>query len=41
VSQTIEVRGPLGPIMGGMLGPRVAKDFGTLLSSLAKKAETS
>jgi hypothetical protein len=41
VSQTIEVRGPLGPIMGGMLGPQVAKDFGTLLSSLAKKAETS
>jgi hypothetical protein len=41
VSQTIEVRGPLGPIMGGILGPQVAKDFGTLLSSLAKKAETS
>jgi hypothetical protein len=41
VSQTVEVRGPLGPIMGGMLGPQVAKDFGTLLSNLAKKAETS
>jgi hypothetical protein len=41
VSQTVEVRGPLGPIMGGMLGPRVAKDFGSLLANLAKKAETS
>jgi len=41
VSQTVEVRGPLGPIMGGMLGPQVAKDFGTLLSSLAKRAESS
>jgi hypothetical protein len=41
VSQTVEVRGPLGPIMGGMLGPQVAKDFGKLLANLAKKAETS
>ncbi len=41
VSQTVEVHGPLGPIMGGMLGPQVAKDFGTLLSNLARKAETS
>lgn len=41
VSQTVEVRGPLGPVMGGMLGPQVAKDFGTLLANLAKKAETS
>jgi hypothetical protein len=40
VSQTVEVRGPLGPIIGGMLGPQVAKDFGLLLSNLAKKAET-
>ena len=41
VSQTVEVRGPLGPVMGGMLGPQVARDFGTLLSNLARKAETS
>jgi hypothetical protein len=41
VSQTVEVRGPLGPIVGGMLGPQVAKDFGRLLSNLARKAETS
>jgi hypothetical protein len=41
LSQTVEVRGPLGPVMGGMLGPQVAKDFVTLLSNLARKAETS
>jgi len=41
ISQTVEVKGPLGPILGGMLGPQVSKEFGTLLSNLAKKAETS
>jgi hypothetical protein len=41
VSQTVEVHGPLGPVLGRMLGPQVAKDFGTLLSNLARKAETS
>jgi uncharacterized protein YndB with AHSA1/START domain len=40
VSQTIEVGGPLGPVMGGMLGPQVSKDFPTLLSNLARKAES-
>lgn len=40
VSQTVEVKGPLG-FLGGMLGPGVSKDFGTLLSNLAKKAETA
>jgi Polyketide cyclase / dehydrase and lipid transport len=40
ISQTVEVKGPLG-FLGGMLGPGVSKDFGTLLSNLAKKAETS
>src|SRR5690242_14739739 len=39
VSQTVEVHGPLGPVMGGMLGPQVSKEFGTLLSNLARKAE--
>ena len=39
ISQTIEVGGPLGPVMGGMLGPQVSKEFGTLLQNLAKKAE--
>lgn len=41
VSQTIEVGGPLGPVMGGMLGPQVSKDFGTLLENLARKAESA
>ena len=40
VSQTVEVGGPLGPIMGGMLGPQVSKDFDVLLQNLAKKAES-
>ena len=39
VSQMVEVKGPLGPIMGGMLGPQVSKEFGTLLANLARKAE--
>jgi Polyketide cyclase / dehydrase and lipid transport len=39
VEQTVEVGGPLGPVLGGMLGPQVSKDFGTLLSHLARKAE--
>ena len=41
VSQTVEVGGPLGPVMGGVLGPQVSKEFGTLLSNLARKAETA
>jgi len=39
ISQTVEVGGPLGPVMGGMLGPQVSKDFPTLLQNLARKAE--
>jgi len=41
VSQTVEVGGPLGSVLGGMLGPQVSKEFGTLLSNLARKAETT
>ena len=41
VSQTVEVGGPLGPVMGGMLGPQVSKEFGTLLENLARKAESA
>jgi hypothetical protein len=41
ISQTVEVLGPLGPVMGGMLGPQVSKEFGTLLENLARKAEAS
>ena len=39
ISQTVEVKGPLGPALGRVLGPQVSKEFGTLLGSLAKKAE--
>jgi hypothetical protein len=38
ISQTVEVKGPLG-FLGGMLGPGVSKEFGTLLLNLAHKAE--
>ncbi len=41
ISQAVEVNGPLGPILRGMLGPQVSKEFGTLLSNLAKRAEGS
>jgi hypothetical protein len=41
IGQYVEVKGPLGPILGGMLGPQVSKEFGTLLSNLAKKAESA
>ena len=41
ISQTVEVKGPLGGILGGMLGPQVSKEFGTLLTNLAKKAEAA
>ena len=41
ISQTVEVGGPLGPVVGGMLGPQVCRDFGTLLGNLARKAESS
>ena len=41
VAQYVEVKGPLGPILGGMLGPQVSKEFGTLLANLAKKAEAA
>ena len=38
IGQFVEVNGPLG-FLRGMLGPGVAKEFGTLLANLAKKAE--
>ena len=41
ISQTVEVAGPLGPVVGGVLGPQVSRDFGTLLGNLARKAESS
>lgn len=39
IGQSVEVKGPLGPVIRGMLGPQVSKEFGTLLSNLANKAE--
>ena len=39
VEQTVEVGGLLGPVLGGMLGPQVSKDFPTLLENLARQAE--
>jgi Polyketide cyclase / dehydrase and lipid transport len=39
ISQMVEVKGPLGPIMQGMMGPQVSKEFPTLLANLARKAE--
>jgi hypothetical protein len=41
IGQFVEVKGPLGPVLGGMLGPQVSKEFGTLLTNLAKKAESA
>ena len=41
ISQFVEVKGLLGPLLGGMLGPQVSKEFGTLLSNLAKRAEAA
>ncbi len=39
ISQMVEIKGPLGPIMQGMMGPQVSKEFPTLLANLARKAE--
>ncbi len=41
VGQWVEVKGPLGSVLGGMMGPQVSKEFGTLLSNLAKRAEST
>jgi len=41
VGQWVEVKGPLGSVLGGMMGPQVSKEFGTLLSTLAKRAEST
>lgn len=41
ISQSVEVKGLLSPILAPILGPQIAKDFGTILGDLAKKAEAS
>src|ERR1700730_8312375 len=39
ISQTVELKGPIGPVVQGMMGPQVSKEFPTLLANLARKAE--
>jgi hypothetical protein len=39
ISQMVEVKGLLGPVVHGMMGPQVSKEFPTLLANLARKAE--
>jgi uncharacterized protein YndB with AHSA1/START domain len=41
VSQGIRVKGPLGAVVGGMMGKQIANSFPALLQGLAKRAETS
>jgi uncharacterized protein YndB with AHSA1/START domain len=41
VSQAITVGGPLGGVVGGMMGKQVANTFPALLEGLARKAEAS
>jgi hypothetical protein len=40
ISQSVGMRGPLGPVMGPMSGERVAQSFEPLLRGLARKAES-
>lgn len=39
ISQGLAVSGPLGPLVGPMMGDSIAKTFEPLLEGLAKKAE--
>lgn len=41
ISQAIRVGGPLGGVVGGMMGPQIANTFPPLLQGLARKAEAS
>jgi hypothetical protein len=41
VSQGIRVKGPLGGIVGGLMGKQIANSFPALLQGLASKAEAS
>jgi uncharacterized protein YndB with AHSA1/START domain len=41
ISQAIRVGGPLGGLVGGMMGPQIANTFPALLQGLARKAEGS
>ena len=39
ISQAIRVGGPLGGVVGGMMGPQIANTFPALLQGLARQAE--
>jgi uncharacterized protein YndB with AHSA1/START domain len=41
ISQAVTVGGPLGPVVGGMMGKQIADTFPALLQGLARKAETT
>jgi hypothetical protein len=41
ISQSIQVGGPLGGVVGGMMGRQIADTFPALLQGLARKAESS
>ena len=41
ISQAIRVGGPLGGLVGGMMGRQIADTFPPLLQGLARKAESS
>lgn len=41
ISQSIMVGGPLGGVVGGMMGRQIADTFPALLQGLARKAEAS
>ncbi len=41
ISQAVRVGGPLGGVVGGMMGPQIANTFPPLLQGLARKAEAS
>ena len=41
ISQAIRVGGPLGGVVGGMMGPQIANTFPALLQGLARKAEAT
>jgi hypothetical protein len=41
LSQSIQVGGPLGGLVGGMMGKQIADTFPALLQGLARKAEAS
>lgn len=41
ISQTITIRGPLGPVYSAMMGPRIAEGFEPILGGLKAAAEAA